>query len=504
MPLIPNEVQAKFLTTLRLPEEEFRSNRRIILKARQFGFTTLICALFFLDTINNPNTSSVVVAHDEGTTKKIFRMVRRFWENLPADIRPTLSKDSEEGIELAGNDSSFYIQTAGKKTSGRGSTLNNLHCSEMAFWPTPEDTYRAIAEAVPDEGNIFVESTANGVGGFFYDEYHEGKKVGSAFSSHFYAWFENPLYSLPDIRSVPARPSEREEEAELAAKYGLSSQQLNWRRKKKRSPGMRGSMFQQEYPSNDIEAFVNSGFSVFSGEAVNSIEPKECIEVFPMPSELLALFGNELVIFEPPDPKGQYVVSVDASEGISKSGDHDNASVDVIDRLNWRQVAHLCAPIYPTMLANIVFMLGQMYNWAEVAIERNNHGHVVISWLTEHSPYPNLARGDDGKSGLLTTRKAKVQMIDNLKFVIEDGSLIVQSARTLKELNSFVKLPGGEMGAMKGTHDDCVMSLAVGAMTIRHSVSITTGAGYQPVMMGGGHQQDFGTFLSEMAGFAPL
>src|SRR5688572_33463102 len=54
---------------------EFRGNREMILKARQMGFTTRISAQMFLDTINTPNTQSIIVAQDEANAKRIFQII---------------------------------------------------------------------------------------------------------------------------------------------------------------------------------------------------------------------------------------------------------------------------------------------------------------------------------------------------------------------------------------------------------------------------------------------
>ncbi|NIR02565.1 MAG: hypothetical protein GTN78_20590, partial [Gemmatimonadales bacterium] len=50
-----NSVQPRF--------DEERTGRDLILKARQMGFTALVCGLFFADTVLNENTTAVMVAH---------------------------------------------------------------------------------------------------------------------------------------------------------------------------------------------------------------------------------------------------------------------------------------------------------------------------------------------------------------------------------------------------------------------------------------------------------
>ena len=54
-----------------------------------------------------------------------------------------------------------------------GARRSHVHASELAFWPrnSAEDIWNGLAQAVPSSQNtaVFIESTANGVSGVFYD-----------------------------------------------------------------------------------------------------------------------------------------------------------------------------------------------------------------------------------------------------------------------------------------------------------------------------------------------
>jgi hypothetical protein len=63
------------------------THRNIILKARQMGITTYIAARFFVQTITRPGTMTVQVAHDQESAEEIFKIVHRFWENLPEAMK---------------------------------------------------------------------------------------------------------------------------------------------------------------------------------------------------------------------------------------------------------------------------------------------------------------------------------------------------------------------------------------------------------------------------------
>lgn len=255
----PNAVQQLYLDEItprwRSGDYAMTAQREIILKARQFGFSTLILALFFLDTVNNPETQTKVMAHDTDTTELLFGMVHRFYNNLPSP--PPTKYSTRRELAFSHNGSFLSVQTAGSMGAGRGGTPTNIHCSEVAFWPDPE-IFTGLMQSLPLNGNCFEETTANGLGNEFYDQYQDAKLGLSNFTPRFYAWFDHPEYSV-----VPAPDFEPTvKELELIINHGVTYDQLQWRRNKIKEPGM-GDKFVQEYPANDTEAFRVSGSTFF-------------------------------------------------------------------------------------------------------------------------------------------------------------------------------------------------------------------------------------------------
>src|ERR1035441_2080021 len=66
---------------------EKRSKQNIVLKARQMGITSYIAARFFVQTITRKGTLTMLVAHDREAAEEIFRIVHRFWDNLPEELQ---------------------------------------------------------------------------------------------------------------------------------------------------------------------------------------------------------------------------------------------------------------------------------------------------------------------------------------------------------------------------------------------------------------------------------
>ena len=113
--LEPNASQAAFA--------EKAGRRNIVLKARQVGITTWVAARFFLATIQNPGTMTVQVAHDHSSAEAIFRIVHRFLENLPEEVRRGALKTSRANvrqIRFSALDSEYRVESAADLNAGRG------------------------------------------------------------------------------------------------------------------------------------------------------------------------------------------------------------------------------------------------------------------------------------------------------------------------------------------------------------------------------------------------
>ncbi len=183
VPLVPNRAQREFARRC--------GRRNIVLKARQLGITTYVAARFFIATITRPGTLSVQVAHDRESAEEIFRIVHRFLEHLPERSRRgalATSRDNVGQIVFPHLDSEYRVESAADECAGRGLTIHNLHCSEVARWPRDAAaTLASLRAAVPNHGEIVLESTPSGAGGVFYDEWQRAEEAG--YVKHFFPWW---------------------------------------------------------------------------------------------------------------------------------------------------------------------------------------------------------------------------------------------------------------------------------------------------------------------------
>ena len=180
-----NAAQRKLYNVALRQREAGRGVRIIILKARQMGFSTLTEALLFFSCVTRKGVNALVVAHREDATANLFRMSRLFYDELPEEERPMLSAsnsrelvfdnpDRRERAENPGLGSRLRCATAGGKGVGRSDTLQCVHISEYAFWPSAgagkAETLTGILQAVPSDPAtmVIIESTANG-----YEDFKE-------------------------------------------------------------------------------------------------------------------------------------------------------------------------------------------------------------------------------------------------------------------------------------------------------------------------------------------
>lgn len=449
---------------------ERRSRWDIILKARQLGFTSVIDGCFFADAVLRPNTTSVIVAHDLDSSEKIFATVRGFWERLPEGERERIGEPrylTKRDLYWPSLNSRFWVATAGSAASGRGHTVDNLHCSEFAYWPDPERALAGLTEAVPVSGRIVIESTANGIGNPFHDLWTQAKQGDNPYRPHFYAWWWDQGYRL---QGEPLGAFS-DEEQQLKDAWGLDDDQLRWRREKRKQLRDR---FPQEYPENDGHCFLASGRCCFEMAPLLDARARIATEPEPQPishltdkdGSSLAVSPARLLVWRTPEQGREYVIGADVGEGLAHG---DPSAACVLDKETGEQVAELHGRIAPGRFARLLAALGRLYRQAELGVERNNHGYTTLEALhsaLHYSPLYRYRRYDQSGQGseLLgwpTTAQTKPVMIDDLAEALAEGHLLVHSAGLIDECLTFVTTDTGSREAQPGKHDDRVMAAAI-------------------------------------------
>ena len=212
MPFKPNAAQEKFVNRL--------WHRNVILKARQLGFTTLIAILWLDHALFNADQRCGIIAQDREAAEVIFRDKVKFaYENLPEQIRERFPLETDSASELlfAHNNSSIRVAT-----SMRSGTIHRLHISEFGkicakFPDKAKEVMTGSIPAVPSNGILVIESTAEGRDGSFFKicqtaqaNFAQRKKLNFRdYRFHFYAWWQEPKYRM-DSSMVSISPKQHE------------------------------------------------------------------------------------------------------------------------------------------------------------------------------------------------------------------------------------------------------------------------------------------------------
>lgn len=247
--------------------------RGIILKARQLGFSTMIQALHHYWCYWNPHRYSMTVSYDDESTEELFQKARYIDEQLWFD-RPKARARRNTLQFREPHGSTFYTRTAGNLSAGRGLTLQHLHCSEIPMWPDAETVLIGLQQALAKTlySTLFWESTARGAVGVFYDGWNDAVAGGNAFVPFFAPWFWDSKYSKSfrdgDYEKRFMR-SLTHSEREYMSRYGLSAEQMHWRRDTiDNELSGREMAFRQEYPACAQEAFLTTGSPVFDPDRI--------------------------------------------------------------------------------------------------------------------------------------------------------------------------------------------------------------------------------------------
>jgi hypothetical protein len=493
----PNHIQLKHL------QERRNHHRNLILKYRQGGITTLYVIDELDEALWVPGTNCAILAHEQGTLDKIFEIVKRAYDNLPDEIKPGTKTNTVrefkftkrfDGVDL---DSSIYVDL-----DLRGGTVQRLHITESAYIKDRQKLAAGSKQAVPKDGWISEETTGNGYEDF-YDLYEDSRANPNPgpydYKTYFYAWFEDPDYTLPGDELVifPEDIQEYGDELALQEKFNLTDGQLRWRRWKirelKTKRGTDGialsglQLFKQEYPSTINEAFQSGMGNVFDGEKLEQlvtrpgfsrIELYRFIEnLYPQhewqqrKADVDALLAFHINIWELPIPGHEYVLGCDPSDGLGA----DYGPIDIWDKNTLHQVAQFYGKARPDELAEIAALMGKFYNKAYAGIE-NNMLACILFFIKIYDFYFYTVKVDQktlkrSKTvGWNTNTKTRNLMIDDFLIDFEemaDNGMVINSPVTVKEMRTFIKKENGKREHADGKFDDTLFAAFIARQMIR-------------------------------------
>ena len=490
--------------------------RVMLLKTRRFGGSTYIEGRYYWRSSLNFNRNTFITGHEEDSTATLYAMAKLMQEQNP--IAPQTRKSNAQELIFdtpkgTGLKSQYRLSTARNVDAGKSQGVHYLHLSEEAMYQGGgHDLLSGLLQCVPPitapiDTEIFRESTAKGYGNSFQEDvfkaYAEGAypyytQDGITYAWYnplsdwilvFIPWFVHPWYSMEfqneaqkeaillkikkKVFNKDTLKWEESEEKKAQDKFSLTLEQLNWRTWCIENQ-CRGSVdiFHQEYPATVEEAFLSSGLNVFGQELCDEIEA-ECYEPMLI-GDVIDRMGKPKIrrnkhghfrLWDKPDKDKDYILCVDCAGGLKQSQKDENrepdpSCIDVFEHVSGKQVAQWHGHIDYDLIADMVEMIGQIYNKAIACVELNNHGYTVVADL-KRKHYPMYETRQD-EPGWMTTKKTKPQMVDSLIRMARDGQIQIVCKETVSEMRTFVE-ESGRYNAASGCHDERVDTAGMSA-----------------------------------------
>jgi len=320
--------------------------------------------------------------------------------------------------------------------------------------------------SLPPDGKVTFESTANGMSGYFFDEWDDKD---SPYQKFFYNWLWDDTYKLKTNKTMEEleqeyRPLQIQYELieDINRKHDLSEERFAWyiRTVREQKHKMR-----QEYPTTQLEAFIASGRNVFSIVDLNK-------HITRPPDTRM---WQDLLVWETPLYGFRYVIGCDTAEGVGG----DFSVISVWNAHTGEQVAEYASNrIAPDTLGGYLQEIGKYYNNALIVLEINNHGLATLNVIKHR--YSNIYKREvkDKRSmqlqstlGFRTTATTKPILVDQLEEAVRTQSIKINSKELIDEMKVFVQTDDSNkqgFGAEGSKHDDRVIAAGLAVQGFSH------------------------------------
>lgn len=246
---------------------KYKHPKKIILKSRQQGISTLFLAYYLDACIFKPGYQAGIQSYGMDEAAKLQKRALLMWDEMSQDVKDML------GIKLVSNNAKGMTFSNGsvlKIGNFRGDTLQGLHVSELGkiakkFPEKADELKKGAFQAVSVGNRITIESTAEGQTGLFFEMWNRymnkverGKQLTAMdFQPIFLDWMSDPDCILFDEVEVEATHKEYLDKLyEDLPDLILSREQISWLCSKLDELG--DSDFNQEYPATPDRAFSQS------------------------------------------------------------------------------------------------------------------------------------------------------------------------------------------------------------------------------------------------------
>ncbi len=262
----------------------------LILKARQLGFSTFILVLALDCALFNDHFAAGLVADTLDNAKNLLKRIKFAYEYLPKEIQSAVPLKSDNATEIElGNGSKIEVGV-----SLRSGTFNFIHVSEYGkicakFPDKAREIKSGALNTLASKQLGFIESTAEGRGGDFYDKAKAAQQITDAgrepgeldYKFHFFPWFRDPTYQTLEPVTISAELKQYFKSLNEEHGIQLTDQQKWWYAGKIRE---QGDDMLKEYPSTPEEAFMGAKDGAYFAKAIRALRKRGKIGQFEFES----------------------------------------------------------------------------------------------------------------------------------------------------------------------------------------------------------------------------
>lgn len=523
VPFVLNSAQRILLDELERQRRIGRPIRVILLKARQWGGSTLVQVyMTWIQLLHHTHWNSIICSQTRNTSGQIRSNIRNILTGYPEELWPYDCKPGMKPWEssdctrvISGTESTVTITSTFSPDAVRGLPFSMAHLSEVAFWKSgdvlsPEEFIRSVTGGIAMVADtlIIMESTANGTGNFFHSQWTAAVSGRSSFVPVFVPWYEIEMnrISPPDPEAFVAGWTGAERRL---WDIGLSLDQIYWYRQKALEATSHLAL-RSEFPTTAEEAFAATDRSVFDSEDVERLRggchpERRLVEIVADRPDLRWMLSppgrdSRLSVWSLPPkpdrrrltPPNRYVVAVDVGGRTAAS---DYSVITVMDRLGCaaghiaRVAAQWRGHADHDLMARYAEQIARAYGDALLIIESNTlesapteSSQYLLEQLNDR--YPNLyvrqirdrARdvAFETRVGFHTNRATKAAIIANMIRVVRDGLYEENSHDTLNEMLVYEVDSAGCYAAKRGYHDDQLITRAIALYVIDTLPPLTT------------------------------
>lgn len=420
---------------LQLLDNIDRHKKNVALKARQEGISWLLTSYIIHEMAYNAPFTALMFSRRDTEAMYLLGLERLkgTFYNLPKWQQAEVEIDSGHKFML----SNGSVVTALNPNVGQGYVANFVFVDEMDFVFHQNKLMRAVTPTIEMGGKIVLVSTSNkdlpksrfkriirearrG------NDWHFGFLPWHAHPGRDQAWYEAKRDELFKITGS---------HDELYEHYPATPEQA-----------LAARVLDKRIPHHWLERIIQS------------LQPQPSFQHTGQPAI------PELRVYIAPQAGETYLIGVDPAEGHPGSND---SALQVLSETTGQQCCVLNGKFEAgRTLGDYVRQLSMWYNNAKILVERNNHGHTTILWLSENFNQGLMINGTDGRMGWQTNVKSKTEMYNILAEAIRDEEITLYDDETVQQVGS---IDGNTLSAPQGMDDDLAdsLTLAVVARKLR-------------------------------------